>query len=244
MSNLLRSLLKPALGARHGGCLISLEEPYKVVARLLRNHELTGILDAGASHGRISRRLLGLFPRASVYAFEPHPMYRATLRELAAADERFKPQFVALSDKEEDVELNITRSAGSTSLFKPDEALRQEYPDESTIESVEKVRTVTLDGWRQRNGDVAIQCMKFDIQGAELRALRGAAHTLETTCLVIYTEILFNPLYIGGAIYSEIDQLLRGFGFTLHDIFKPRYNERGALMWANAIFVNQNKLHA
>jgi FkbM family methyltransferase len=208
----------------------------------LCDHDVTGILDAGASHGRISRRLLKLFPRARVYGFEPHPKYHATLAELAATDERFKPQFIALSDSEESVELNITRSAGSSSLFRPDEALRQEYPDASTIESVETVTSVTLDEWRRRAGDVEIQLLKFDIQGAELRALAGAAQTLKTTCLAIYTEILFNPLYVGGAIYSEIDQLLRGFGFTLHDIFKPRYNGQGALMWANAIFVNRDKL--
>lgn len=84
--------------------------------------------------------------------------------------------------------------------------------------------------------------MKFDIQGGELMALRGAAKVLSSTTLLVYTEILFNRLYEGGAIYSEVDQLLRSCGFFLYDIYKPKYGSRGELMQGNAIFVHGDRL--
>lgn len=115
-------------------------------------------------------------------------------------------------------DLHVTASLGSTSLFIPGERLKKTYPQGTSVTSVEKVNAVTIDGWVKHHGDTPIQLMKFDIQGGELLALRGAAHVLQTSTLLIYTEILFNSLYDGGAIYSEIDLYLRECGFVLYDI--------------------------
>ena len=241
MANLLKSFVRKMLLAG-GGNLVSLNDHYSIIASLLGKHEITGILDVGASHGRISRKFLRMFPDAVVYAFEPNPAYKDGLKHLASSEPRFKPQFLALTDKARTVELNVTRSPGSTSLFKPDRRLREMYPDGSVVAAVEHVKAVTIDGWVQRNRDVPIQLMKFDIQGGELKAMQGAACTLQTSCLLVYTEILFNPLYEGGAIYSEIDLYLRECGYLLYDMFKPRYNRNGLLVWANAVFVHKERL--
>jgi len=46
----------------------------------------------------------------------------------------------------------------------------------------------------------------------------------------------------GGAIYSQIDLCLREAGFLLFNLFKPRSNEDGMLIQANAIFVHAERL--
>jgi len=84
--------------------------------------------------------------------------------------------------------------------------------------------------------------MKFDIQAGELRALRGAVRVLQSSTLLVYTEIWFNPVYNGGAIYSEIDLFFREYGFALYDMFKLKYNPNGLIMWGNAIFLNVRRL--
>ena len=222
--------------------LVSLEDPFEVMARLLKNHRITGILDAGASDGRISRRLLRRFPSAQAYAFEPNPFYSDSLQKYAKGDSRFHPYFLALSDHEGTAELYITRSPGNTSLLTPGRRLKEIDPHGSFIEKLEKVKVVTIDDWTKRNGDLAVHLMKFDIQGNELKALRGATHTLKYSTLLVYTEIWFNCPYEDGAIYGEIDLFLRKCGFVLYDIYKPKYNESGLLMWGNAIFVNNQRL--
>jgi FkbM family methyltransferase len=241
MANLLKILARKALFSKEGN-LTSFEEPYGVIAKLLRNREVSGILDAGASNGRISRRLLRFFPEASAYAFEPNPLYADILKEQASADTRFRPQFCVLSDCEGEVQLHITESPGTTSLFQPGDNLKGMYPENSEVKQIQKVDAVTIDGWNERNGSFPIELMKFDIQGGEVKAIAGADRVLRTSTLVVYTEILFNSLYEGGGIYSEVDLSLRKKGFVLFDIFKPRYHRDGRLLWGNAIFVHAARM--
>ena len=241
MANRFSSFIKKKLLGKNKN-LVSLDEPYEVMARLLRGREVTGIIDAGASTGRISKRLLRKFPAAQVYAFEPNPLYTEKLKQYAEDDPRFHPQFLALSDHEGNATLNVTKSPGSTSLFAPGKRLKEIEPEGASVESLEKVELVTIDQWAERNGDPAIQLMKFDIQAGELKALRGAVRVLQGSTLLVYTEIWFNSVYDGGAIYSDIDLFFREYGFVLYDMFKPKYNPNGLLMLGNAIFSNVQRL--
>ena len=222
--------------------LVSFDEPYGVMASLLRDFKITGVMDAGASNGRISRKLLRNFPDANAYAFEPNPLYREILKEYADKEPRFHPQFVALSDHDGFADLHITESPGSTSLFSPDKFLEQIDPKGSAIKNTERVEVVTIDHWAAEKGNLKIQMMKFDIQGGELKALQGSVKLLQDSVLLIYVEVLFNPLYKEGAIFSEIDLFLRKYEFVLYDIFKPKYDPSGLLLWANAIFVHPRVL--
>jgi len=241
MANQFSSFIKKRLFGK-GRNLISFDEPFTVMAHLLRGHQVSGFIDAGASNGRISRRLLHRFPSAQAYAFEPNPLYAEALKQYAGEEPRFHPQFLAISDREGSATLHVTESPGNTSLFMPGRRLKDISAAGASVKSDDEVELVTIDNWAQRNGGPSIELMKFDIQGGELKALRGAARTLKDSTLLVYSEICFNPMYENGAIYSEIDLVLRDCGFGLYDIYKPKYNHKGLIMWANAIFVNLERL--
>ncbi len=241
MSNQFSSFIKKKFLGKNQN-LVSLDEPYGVMAYLLKSCQITGIIDAGASDGRISKRLLRKFPAAHVYAFEPNSLYTEALKQYAKEEPRFHPQFLALSDHEGTAELYVTESPGCTSLFAPAKRLKEISPDGASVKSLEKVEVVTIDKWAERNGDPTIQLMKFDIQAGELRALRGAVRVLQNSTLLVYTEIWFNPVYTGGAIYSDVDLFLRQYGFVLYDLFKPKYNPNRLIMWGNAVFLNVERL--
>lgn len=241
MANRVSSFIKKKLLGKDKN-LISLDEPYEVMRCLLKGHDITGIIDAGASDGRISKRLLRKFPAAHAYAFEPNRLYFDSLQQCRKENPRFHPYFLALSDHEGNADLHITRSPGNTSLFVPGRRLKEIDPQGSAVEKSEKVQIVTIDNWAKRNENPAIQVMKFDIQGGELKALRGATRMLECSTLLVYTEIWFNCPYEDGAIYSEIDLFFRKNGFVLYDIYKPKYNSNRLIMWGNAIFLNAERL--
>jgi len=241
MSNRFSSFIRKTLLGKNKN-LMSFDDPYYAMARLLKSVRIAGIIDAGASNGRISRRLLRRFPEARVYGFEPNSMYAETLQQYAKEDSRFHPQFLALSDHEGTADLYTTVSPGSTSLFIPGERLKKIDPHGVSFKSSEKVQVVTIDQWAERNGNPAIQLMKFDIQGAGLRALRGAARVLQNSTLLVYTEILFNPLYKNGSIFCEIDLFLREYGFVLYDMYKPKHDSKGLLLWGNAIYLHSGRL--
>ena len=237
MSNRLSVFIKKKFLAK-GRNLVSVEEPFSLMPKLLRNCKVNGIIDAGASNGRISRRFLRWFPEAKAYAFEPNPAYLDVLNEYAKSDPRFCPQFLALSDRKGSFELNITSSRGNVSLLKPSKHLQDIDPEGSVVEKTEKVQVVTIDEWVKENGDPPIEILKFDIQGNELRALKGASRTLRESVAMVYTEVCFNPIYEEGAVFSQIDRLLREYGFELYDFYGPKYGPSGILLWANAIFIN------
>lgn len=216
--------------------LVSLEDPYATIARLLVNVPVSGILDAGASNGHIAQRLLGLFPSATAYAFEPNPAYRPVLDDLASRDARIRPQYMALSDHEGTENLFITESAGNTSLLAPNRTLQDLSPDGSQVRSVTPVEVLSLDAWAEKKGVESIEVMKFDIQGGELKALHGATHMLQTHTRLVYTEVWFNPSYSEGPVLSDIDLFLRDVGFLLHDFYRPKYGPGRRLLWANALY--------
>jgi FkbM family methyltransferase len=217
--------------------LISLNDPYQIIAQLLAGKKVSGIIDAGASNGHISSRLLQRFSDAKIYAFEPNPLYREQLSTYGKTEPRFCPQFFALSDSDGVEDLHITESPGNTSLCKPTDELKKIDPAGSPVKAVEQVKTVTIDNWAARNGDIPIELMKFDIQGGELKAMQGGRNVLTHSTLLVYTEVWYNSIYEGGALFSDIDLLLRECGFVLYDVFKPRYNLQKQLMWGNALYL-------
>ena len=235
-----RWIKKKLLGADNN--LITLNDPYVIIENLLKDTEVTGILDAGASNGRISRRLLKTFTKANTYAFEPNPLYKKTLETFAQEDSRFHPQYLALSDYEGSAELFITESPGNTSLLSPGDRLKEIDPNGSKVKQRRDVDIVTIDQWAKKNNVLEIQVMKFDIQGAELKALQGAVEVLQKSTCAVYTEICFNSLYNDGALFSEIDLFFRKQGFILYDVYKPKYNQSDLIMWANALYVDPRKI--
>jgi FkbM family methyltransferase len=241
MTNLLKALVRHTL-FRKGGSLVCFDKHYDAIERLLRGHHVTGILDAGASNGRISKRFLRMFPEAQVFAFEPQPLYRGILEHFAREDPRFHPQFTALSDKTGTVDLQLTHSPGTVSLFVPDPRMKALFPEETVAKGVERVEAVSLDEWAMGHGDPAMQLLKFDIQGGELKAMEGASRVLQTSTLLVYTEIFFNSLYQGGAIYSQIDLCLRQYGFVLYNFCKPKSDKNQMLIQADAIYVHAERL--
>lgn len=242
MSNRFSSMLKRKI-LRKNQNLISIDEPYDVMAKLLKRHRVSGIIDAGASNGSISVRLMKRFPSADVYAFEPNKLYYKGLTELASRQRRFHPFFSALSDSCGTADLNVTKSAGNTSLYLPSEGLHDVDPDGGTVDSRQQVEIVTIDQWARDNKIGSIEVMKFDIQAYELVALKGAVETLRNSTLLIYSEIWFNPVYQNGALLGDINSFLRENGFVMFDIFKPKYDLKGKITWANAIYVHKEKLN-
>jgi FkbM family methyltransferase len=242
MAKLIKQLVRRTL-LRKEGNLVALDDVYEALSRLLAGQSITGILDAGASDGRVTKKLLRCFPTATAYCFEPNvPQYGEAWRELTATDDRLRIAHVALADEKSELELHVAQGVGATSLYRPRARYLEMYPDDTPVERVDKVPVVRLDDWLAENGSPAIQLMKFDIQAAELRAMKGAEKVIRDHVLAIYTEIFFNPMYEGGAIYSEIDLFLRSCGFSLYNLYKPRADQGGMLEQGNAIFVKAEAL--
>jgi hypothetical protein len=82
---------------------------------------------------------------------------------------------------------------------------------------------ITLDGYAERNASPTV--MKMDIEGAELKALRGASQILESDRPTLYVEI--HPEYIQdfGGTQDELFTLLTDIGYELYVCLENRGSE-------------------
>ncbi len=244
MAKLFREFLRHTL-YRGKGNLYTLDDPYRTISKVLDTQSITGIIDAGASDGRVSERFARRFPQARFYQFEPNPIYREALEQQSQQDSRYHPYHVALSNEPGELELQNTQSPGNVSFFKPNDMMLRRYAEGSKIQNTIKVPVTTLDQWWQENGKPDVQLMKFDIQGSEARALAGATQLLDSGVLAIYSEVYFNAMYEGGALFGDIDKVLRDRGFVLYNFYSARHDPTGSgmLLWGHGLFVHAQRLN-
>ncbi len=175
------------------------------------------VLDVGARWGA-EKAWWRLSPLAKLIGFEPDASECARLNALHGDCRTDEYIPLALSDSCGPATLYVTSEPACSSLYPPDERLVDRYPDLACIRPEREVSVsgVTLDAWIDTRPETfdAIAFMKVDVQGAELKILRGASHALEK-CAGIEVEVEFNPIYRGQPLFGEVDALLRSAGFSL-----------------------------
>ncbi len=118
-----------------------------------------------------------------------------------------------ITDKDDDsVVFNISNNGQSSSVLELGTHANQ-YPGIFYVRRVNKT-TTTIDTFFQRTGIdfTKYNFWNFDIQGAELMALKGAEKAMEHV-KVMYLEVNHDELYRGCGRIDEIDRFLGERGF-------------------------------
>lgn len=139
-----------------------------------------------------------------------------------------------ITDKDDDdVAFNIANNGESSSVldFKTHAI---EHPHVVFV-AKRDLKTVTVDTFFERNNLDARKCefWNFDIQGAELLALKGAKNAIKYA-KAIYLEVNEKELYKGCAHISEIDAFLKERGF---ERMLTKMTEYG---WGDALYLRTN----
>jgi hypothetical protein len=105
------------------------------------------------------------------------------------------------------------------------------------------VKLCTIDEFCVAEKIDRIDILKLDIQGGELKALRGAARMLSTRSVsVIYSEVLFQREYDEQSFYHDIAQFLATHGYWLFRLYDLRYSPERSLEYSDAIFCRNDIL--
>ena len=130
------------------------------------------------------------------------------------------------------VPFNISNNIQSSSIYEFGTHL-QEHP---SIQFIEKfmMNTITIDTFFKRNNIEAsnYDFWNFDIQGAELLALRGAKNSIQFP-KVLYLEVNEKELYKNCALVGEIDE------FLLQHNFKRVATKMTSAGWGDALYIKQ-----
>jgi hypothetical protein len=118
-----------------------------------------------------------------------------------------------ITDKDdEDVVFNVANNIQSSSILEfGTHAI--EHPQVVFVDKIHQ-KSITIDTFFKRNNLDASKYdfWNFDIQGAELLALKGATETIKHA-KVLYLEVNSKELYKDCALINEIDEYLAPLGF-------------------------------
>jgi FkbM family methyltransferase len=208
---------------------------------LTKGRKVETVFDLGANVGWVSLTFEGLFPHATIYAFEPFEETFNTLSERCRGHERIRPNRMAVTDLVGQKRFFFNKFNATNSLL-PASAGSGDYVDPEWMAgqgSVE-VPTTTLRHFCADRQIDRIQILKMDIQGGELMALQGASPLLEAGAIdLIYTEVMFAELYEGQASFIDLCRFLEPFGYVLYGLYDLNYGKKtGVLAWADAIFIS------
>ena len=194
------------------------------------------VLDIGAYHGEFTDRMLRHHKVDKVFLFEPFADSVAFLKKRYEAEPRCKVMPYALSDQSGATALQVLNHADSSSLLPPasgaGEMLHRPFHSVGTA-SIETRRFDELPAMQAvERFDIA----KIDVQGAEIKVLRGCGQLLERI-QSIYIEVNFVSLYEGGAVFCDTHAFLEQAGFRLGFMQEFRRNEQGIMIYANAFYL-------
>ncbi len=169
------------------------------------------IADIGACVGDITRLMKLYLKDSTVHMFEPLQDLNLEGRTLKAAMEKFKDIHLhplLIGDQDANTVFYRTEKADDSSMLRP---LSKKI--NKTIE----MPMVRLDTWSDSN-NTDFDLIKLDIQGAELRALKGMTELLKKARF-IYTEISFQPMYKGQPSFYEIGHFLKKHDYGLFHMY-------------------------
>jgi FkbM family methyltransferase len=179
--NIFKNLLRLSLDGMNYGHVTDLKESGELNAiNFLREYfdsrSHISIFDVGGNLGHYSRAFAEFFgSKATIYAFEPSVKTFNQFLENTKGIDTIKPNNIGFSDKEEKSPLYMDHELSTLASVYPRNLIHHEI----TVSQFEEVRLTTIDRFCEKNKIDKIDFLKLDIEGHELKALKGAKRMIE-----------------------------------------------------------------
>jgi FkbM family methyltransferase len=200
------------------------------LSKMLRQHDVTLVLDVGANVGQFARAMRAAGYRERLISFEPLSTAHWQLLRSSKGDPKWEvaPR-VAIGDHEGEIELFVAGNSVSSSALAMLQSHVDAAPDSACV-SRERVRVSCLDTMAAQYWDPGdVPFLKIDTQGYEDRVLNGATNVLETV-RGLQLEASLVPLYDGQQLFDVLLERLRGLGFAIWAIWPGFHDPQSGRM--------------
>ena len=188
------------------------------------------LFDVGA-RGGIDSRWRPFHGYIEVVGFEPDASECERLNREAGSREppiRFLPH--ALAGETGEVVFHEANWPPASSIYPPNEEFLAPFPYASHLLGVRgrrRLQAVSLDDACRTEG-IRPDCLKLDVEGAELQVLRGGESATGQT-LLLDVEVEFAPLRAGQPLFADVDVHLRDRGWRLLGLRRVHWRRSGGL---------------
>lgn len=172
------------------------------------------IFDVGANEGEWSMMARKLFPDCTIHAFEIVPSTFEILEEKTAPDPEIVANCIGLSDDAGKVTINLSSSCSTIATAnKIDGMAFHDTVYDQTIEL--SVTTGML--YLEQNKISQIDLLKIDVEGMDLRVLKGFGESINFVRMIQFEYGVFN--ISSRDLLVDFFNLLRDRGFVIGKIF-------------------------
>ncbi len=200
-----------------------------------RTWDFKTILDVGGYIGAYAYAV-GLFlPDAKIISFEPlAENYQILLKNLSGHP-GFRAINKAVGEKSGETAFWKSSFSPSSSVLKMGDLHRKSFPRSSTQVEV-TVSMTTLDDMTPLLELEPPVLLKIDVQGYENHVILGAERFLKEVDVIV-TEVSYQPLYEGQALFQRINHMLEERGFSYAGSFTRLLSPRdGSILQSDAVF--------
>lgn len=186
--------------------------PIYIQYEWLKTYNIKTIIDIGANHGHVSHVLNYLFPKATIYAFEPIKSECLLINKRLKNSNIFVEN-VALSNKIGKTKFFVNEHNPSSSMLQLLKHARNNIPTFLGKEKKITVKATTLDYYFKNKKIRKDVFMKIDVQGAEKMVFEGGKNFLRYIS-IIHIETSFSKIYKNQCLFEDIYNFLTSYGFV------------------------------
>lgn len=195
------------------------------------------VIDVGANVGQFSVASANIFKNVQIYAFEPVPESFETLCKNVSKLDSVKTHALALGEQAGQIDFHVNSHSHSSSALPLTQHHLTAFPHAQENKII-TVPVTTLDNISHELNLVSPTLLKLDVQGYETNVLEGAVKTLKKVDYVLL-EASFKPMYEGELLFTEIVELMQGYGFKfLRPIDFLADEKSGEILQIDALFQN------
>jgi FkbM family methyltransferase len=217
----------------------ALNSEEKLIAYLLRKHNIDLVLDVGANKGQFAQELLKSGFPGEIISFEPLPAIYEELNVNTKKHRKWKAENLALGDEQGTITINVSENTESSSVL-PMLSTHYELAPEAKYVNTISVPITTLDEYISSKSSASENIyLKIDVQGYEDSVINGGLNALKKV-KVLQLEISFTPLYEKSLLYYTMMEKLEKMGFSIYSLM-PAFTDykTGQIFQVDAVYVRK-----